>query len=260
MEETTLMKIWHDISYVGQGHQQMIDRGYAADVVHSLRLSFQYTQEEQERNRLMFETTPQDGRQMDYGKAAMQKSMEIYPVMEAIAQEFVCYQFDPASGVPYSSDQWELFFWCNDFYNTAQGSSLSGRDYSYITLSFNEDYHTVEKRRVICDRVLAFLQEKFGGHPHLDVAVQHGVWMDTEKIRRDAKNLLPYLMGPCVYEGQEGKIIWTANGPVFMKKRARRYGYRLGDVDILRIAWKRGLSADAAPETEHDTAPCLAAQ
>ena len=63
--------------------------------------------------------------------------------MEAIAWDFVCYQYDENIPVSYGSDRWDLYFWCNPFNGAADASE---RDFSYFTLTFNER-QTLEKRR-----------------------------------------------------------------------------------------------------------------
>ena len=70
--------------------------------------------------------------------AAEARNSVMNPLMDAIAQNFVCYQYEDTEPAPFRSCQWDLFFWCNDFSNTLHGYGLSGRDYSYFTLSFNE--------------------------------------------------------------------------------------------------------------------------
>lgn len=107
-------------------------------------------------------------------------------VMAAIAREFICYQYEAEDPAPYGSSRWELFFWCNDFSNTLHGYGLSGRDYSYFTLSFNSA-QTVEQRVAVCGRVLQFLETRFHSNPNLEVAVQYTTWYDKGKIKADAK-------------------------------------------------------------------------
>lgn len=54
------------------------------------------------------------------------------PIMEAIAQDFVCNQYDENIPVSYGSDRWDLYFWCNPFNGAADTSE---RDFSYFTLT-----------------------------------------------------------------------------------------------------------------------------
>ena len=67
------------------------------------------------------------------------RSNYMRPVIEKLADAFVLYQFSDC-GVPYDSDKWDLFFWCNDFNTTCRTSDLTGRDYSYMTLNFNKKF------------------------------------------------------------------------------------------------------------------------
>ena len=89
-------------------------------------------------------------------QAAEHRNAVMAPIMAAIAHNFICYGYTEEGPAPYLSNGWEVYFWCNNFSNTAHGCGLSGRDYSYFTLTFNER-QTVIQRRELCDRLLEFL-------------------------------------------------------------------------------------------------------
>ena len=112
-------------------------RGYVAKDVHSLRFKYVYTEEEQAERHLLFERRQSTMQWLNFcNKDVPMRSEHMAAIMDAISKSFICYQYDDESGVPYASYQWDLFFWCNDFYDTHPHSGLSGRDYSYFTLSF----------------------------------------------------------------------------------------------------------------------------
>ena len=79
-------------------------------------------------------------------QASLESSAAMKPVMEAIAQDFVCYQYDENIPVPYGSDRWDLYFWCNPFTGAAETSE---RDFSYFTLTFNEDVYKRQDTGVV---------------------------------------------------------------------------------------------------------------
>lgn len=115
--------------------------------------------------RVMNDLVPKESQ----SKQSLESSAAMKPVMETIAQNFVCYQYDENIPVSYGSDRWDLYFWCNPFNGSADASE---RDFSYFTLTFNER-QTLEKRRKVCQQVLDLLCSRFQEHPNLDVAVQY---------------------------------------------------------------------------------------
>ena len=174
------MNIRHDRSYISENSRDLIGRGYAAEVLDTLRFRFTYTQVERDANRSRAQTQPYADGIAERAKAAMLRSAEMEQIMATIAEQFVCYQYDDRK-YPFRDGGWDLFFWCNCFFNTMPGHGLDGRDYSYFTLSFNEQ-HTAEKRKEICDSVLALINEKFPANPHLDIALQYSALLDYTRI------------------------------------------------------------------------------
>lgn len=240
------MRIWHDHSYVGSTNQLLIQSGFAKDDIYSIRLSFSYTKEEQAAYRERIKVQSALERNRDVAREAQRRSDAILAVVKSIAEHFICYQFDKDANVAYG-EKWDLFFWCNDFYNTAQEFKLSGRDYSYVTLTLN-DRCSVADRQALCARVLDLLTSQFSTHSNLDVAVQHSVWLDQERIDETVEQALPRLMEvPCSYAGMEGKIVQTQTGVFFVKKRCRKRGYRLSTTSLLAMA---GCLSNAAAECE----------
>ena len=211
--------------------------------VHSVRFQFVYTEERKKANRRAH-TAADEGQALVMAAEVRNSIME--PVMDAIAQNFVCYQYEDTEPAPFGSCQWDLFFWCNDFSNTLNGYGLSGRDYSYFTLSFNEK-HTVEKRAEVCWRLLQFLEHSCRKNRNLDVAVQHSIWYDHEKIEKDADRMKCLLAGcSCTYGSKDGKFLFDDGIFCFRPKYAKRQLYRVSDSEVLALCWKLGLTDDAA--------------
>ena len=199
------MNILHDKSSVKSFSAKWIDRGYAREDVHSLRLQYVYTPEQREANRQICDAGPDEAHRR-IKQAAESKNAVMASVMAAIAREFICYQYEAEDPAPYGSSRWELFFWCNDFSNTLHGYGLSGRDYSYFTLSFNSA-QTVEQRVAVCGRVLQFLETRFHSNPNLEVAVQYTTWYDKGKIKADAKKDAASSGWPSVHLWHQGRQI-----------------------------------------------------
>ena len=199
------MNVRHDRSYISENSRDLIGRGYAAEVLDTLRFRFTYTQVERDANRSRAQTQPYADGIAERAKAAMLRSAEMEQIMATIAEQFVCYQYDDRK-YPFRDGGWDLFFWCNCFFNTMPGHGLDGRDYSYFTLSFNEQ-HTAEKRKEICDSVLALINEKFPANPHLDIALQYSALLDYTRIKAETAAVTPKLIGKtCSFRGKDGRI------------------------------------------------------
>lgn len=119
------MNLWHDKSYIAPSGPEWVERGYAMYDVHSVRFQFVYTEEQKEANRRAH-TVADEGQALVMAAEARNSVMN--PLMDAIAQNFVCYQYEDTEPAPFRSCQWDLFFWCNDFSSTLHGYGLSGRD------------------------------------------------------------------------------------------------------------------------------------
>ena len=166
---------------------------------------------------------------------------EVAVIAAVLARNFRVYQYDDKESVPYGSD-WDLFFWCNGFETTMRGL-LTGRDYSYFTMSFNAG-HGHERRQKIHDRAMRIL-DLFADDENLEVAVQYTAIADDDRIRRDAALAVPAIAGRnCTYSGMEGRLETNGEHLYFRKKRARTRLYRLTDAEILSLSWR--LAADGS--------------
>lgn len=239
------MNIHHDRSYISEASRDLIGRGFAAEVLDALRFHFIYTPMEREANRSRAQSQPYENGIANRAKAAALRSAEMEQIMAAIAEQFVCYQYDDRK-YPFRDGGWDLFFWCNCFFNTMPGHGLDGRDYSYFTLSFNEQ-HTAEKRKDICDAVLSLLAEKFPANPHLDIALQYSALLDYTRIKTETAVVTPKLIGKTYsFRGKDGRIQLVEDRVFFFPKRYRRYGYPLDDLDLLNVAWSLGIATEVS--------------
>lgn len=211
------------------------------DDIHSVRFQFIYTEVQQKTNRRAY---------AEYNEAhhlilaAEMRNAVMAPIMDAIAQNFVCCQYEDVDPAPFKSSQWDFFFWCNDFRNTLHGSGLSGRDYSYFTLTCNEN-QTVEKRAEVCGRLLQFLERRWRENCNLDVAVQYSIWYDRKKIAKDASRMKHLLDGRSYsYDNQNGKFLLDGGALFYRPKYAKRRIYCVSDMDVLTACWNLGLTDD----------------
>ena len=146
------MKIHEDRSHMNID-TRWFEKGYAKEDVHSLRLQSLCTEAEAAANKQFYDSHTREEWEQYIRQASLESSAAMKPIMEAIAQDFVCYQYDENIPVSYGSDRWDLYFWCNPFNGAADTSE---RDFSYFTLTFNER-QTLEKRRKVCQQVLELL-------------------------------------------------------------------------------------------------------
>lgn len=229
------MQIVHDRSYITQAEREFISRGYASEGLYSLRFSYVLTEEQKAENLAYADAVSVDSDAWNarITAKARQRSGHMEHVAATLARNFKIYQYDDC--VPYNSD-WDLFFWCNDFSSTMRGL-LTGRDYSYFTMAFN-DKHGHERRQRTHDHAMRIL-ELFSGDGNLEVAVQYTAVMDEAKIKRDAELAIPRITGRnCVYGGMEGRVEQGSENLYFRKKRSRKYLYRLTDAEILALSWQ----------------------
>lgn len=160
------MKIREDRSHMNID-TRWFEKGYAKEDVHSLRLQSLCTEAEAAANKQFYDSHTCEEWEQYIRQASLESSAAMKPVMEAIAQDFVCYQYDENIPVSYGSDRWDLYFWCNPFSGAADASE---RDFSYFTLTFNER-QTLEKRKKVCQQVLDLLCSRFQEHPNLNVCL-----------------------------------------------------------------------------------------
>lgn len=139
-------------------------------------------------------------------------------VMEAVAREFVVYQWEGRDKVPYD-DKYDLFFWC--------GCNGSERDLSYFTLSTN-DRQSPETRHATYDRLRSFLASVDSGMA--EVRFSYASELDEDAVKMEGMRTLAQIpQGSFVrWHGMRGRVKWSqTHGYYFMKAGARKNGYLL---------------------------------
>ena len=94
------MNLWHDKSYIAPSGPEWVERGYAMYDVHSVRFQFVYTEEQKEANRRAHTVSDVDQAVL---MAAETRNSIMKPIMDAIAQNFVCYQYEDTEPAPFGS-------------------------------------------------------------------------------------------------------------------------------------------------------------
>lgn len=153
------MIINYDRSRVTVSDKELMRHGYAEEDYHSIRLSFEYTEQQKQENRMRAESCDNAKWSEICRDSALMRSRYMERVIDKIVSSFSVYNFS-ADDVPYDSDGWDLYFWCNDFFNTCSGTGLRGNDYSYMTLTFNKRQN-LSHRMDFCTRFLEFVEKEF---------------------------------------------------------------------------------------------------
>ena len=226
------MKIIKDESYISSFSRKFVEHGLAEIDLHSVRFSFEYNEEQREQNFNLAQQLSSTDWASRCDEEEKRRSKYMYPVMDKIAQNFVCYQFNQPSHIKFSSIYWDLFFWSNNL-----SADSHENDYSYFTLTFN-DRHTPADRAGILNRLMDLLNENFSHLENLTVYVQYSVSMHVEEIEEVAKQAKNEVVGSRVhFHGLKGKVVENPRGVFFMKERARTKGYLLDKYDIISILW-----------------------
>lgn len=152
------MIINYDRSRITVSDKELMCHGYAEEDYHSIRLSFEYTEQQKRENRMQAESCD-DAKWSEICKdSALMRSRYMEAVIDKIASSFLVFNLS-AYDVPYDSDGWDFYFWCNDFFNTCSGHGLSGNDYSHTTLTFNKRQN-LSHRMDLCTRFLELVEKR----------------------------------------------------------------------------------------------------
>ena len=93
------MKVHEDRSHMNID-TRWFEKGYAKEDVHSLRLQSLCTEAEATANKQFYDSHTREEWEQYIRQASLESSAAMKPVMEAIAQDFVCYQYDKISPCP----------------------------------------------------------------------------------------------------------------------------------------------------------------
>lgn len=220
------MTIKEDKSLV---NQKLIDMGLAELDIHSVRIDRYYSEEEKQQNYEMAQTMNAEKWSVHCSEERKRIASIITNVMNTVNSNFTVYQY---TNLHEYKSSWELFFWCNNLHNTTNGKE-SGRDMSYVTLTFNDnDKVSTENRRDVLERLINLLS-KCEEH-NIQAIIQY-----TAKENNDAIND----MAASVFNDIEdkfvslngygvGKVKQVENRYAFFKKGAKRNYYGLSPLEL----------------------------
>ena len=213
------MELHDDMSYI---NRNFVDKGLMRVVPYQIRLNRYFTEEEQAASRAYAESHNSEEWSAYCDRAREKIAAENLALMEFLEKHFTFGQFR----TPYN-DNYTFWFWCNDLYNTTNGR-LSGRDYSYITLSLKKEDDKNE-------HIFARVKELLTNYPtkNIQAIFQYSQVENTDYVRKEAERIFKECEGKFVnYKGFIGKLKQYDGGYFFKKKYAKAYGYRISPMEI----------------------------
>lgn len=215
------MKLHDDMSYI---NQNSVDKGLMRVVPYQIRLDRYFAEEERAANRAYAESHNSEEWSAYCDRAREEIAAENLVLMEFLEKHFTIGQFRTSY-----NDDYTFWFWCNDLYNTTNGR-LSGRDYSYITLSFKREGDEKEN-----ERIFARVKELLAHYPakNIQAIFQYSQVENTDFVKEEAERIYKECEGKFVkYNGLTGKIERYEDGYFFKKKYAKAYGYKISPIKI----------------------------
>lgn len=215
------MKLHDDMRYI---NQNAVDKGLMRVVPFQIRLDRYFTEEEQAVNKAYAESHSREEWSAHCDRVRKEIAAENLALMEFLEKYFTFGQFRASY-----NDNYTFWFWCNDLYNTTNGR-LSGRDYSYITLSLKKEGDEKENERIF-DRVKELLVD----YPakNIQAIFQYSQIENTDFVKEEAERIYKECEGKFVnYNGLTGKLERYEDGYFFKKKYAKAYGYKISPIKI----------------------------
>lgn len=218
------MKFTDDMSYI---NKDLVNRGLAMVVPYSIRLDRYFSDEQKAENaRFHAEHTEAEwnARCDEMRKRIAESNVAI---MERIKERIKIGQYEK----DYPKD-YVLWFWCNCF--DCKGE-ISGRDYSYITLTFRDrsDYAANEKvyeiiKEILNDCPVDNVQAIF---QYESICLDDKIEEEAERFFKDNEGKFVLYCGYAI-----GKIFKNDSGYYFRKKNAKKYVYDFSPLDICKCS------------------------
>lgn len=215
------MKFQDDMTYV---NATLVKSGLMKAVPYMVRLDRFFTEEEKAANRAYAESHSAAEWSVRCDEMRQQIAEENYALMEFLEQYFTFGQYKK----PYKND-YTFWFWCNDLYNTTSGR-LSGRDYSYITLTLDKKENVEEN-----ERIFARFKELIASYPakNIQAFFEYSQVEITDTVKNEAERVFKACEGKFInFLGSTGKLEQDESGYIFKKKYAKKYAYRVSPMAL----------------------------
>lgn len=219
------MKFHDDMTHI---RQELVDRGLMRVVPFQIRLDRFFTEEEMAANKAYAESHSNAEWSVRCDETRQRIANENLALMEFLEKHFTFGQYKE----PYSykdRKDYTFWFWCNDLYNTTNGR-MSGRDYSYITLSLEKEGDVEENK---C--IFAKLKELLANYPakNIQAIFQYSQVEATDAVKEEAERIFKACEGKFINYGRLiGRLERYEGGYIFKKKNAKKYAYRITPMDI----------------------------
>lgn len=214
------MKIQEDMSFV---ETSFVDRGLMRVIPHSICFDRYFTEEEMAENREYSYSHSREEWDIKREETRRKIAEENHKLMEYLKQFYKLGQYDE------DCDDYVLWFWCNVLCNTTNGKQ-SGRDYSYVTLTFNKD-NGYEANIKICEEIRKILVN-YEAH-NIRAIIQYSQAEINESVEAEAERIYKEHIGKYItYGATTGKLEKRNGEYLFKKKYAKKYAYRLRPIDI----------------------------
>lgn len=202
----------------------LIEKGFLKVVPCSIRLDRYFTEEEKANNKAFADSHNDNEWTKRCDETRERIANENIKLMEYLKQYFTFGQYDKEY-----TDDYDFWFWCNSLYNTTNGR-LTGRDYSYITLTLKDKNNFEEN-----ERVFVKAKELIKNYPakNIQAIFQYSQIEMKENIEKEAKRIFDECNGKFVQYGSfTGKLGMKDGKYFFRKKNAKKYFYWVEPVDI----------------------------
>lgn len=226
------MNVLHDHRMKPPDWELWIDKGIALDGISSIALNYRFTQADINKETLLLKEKSSDEQGQIRQEQILARNEKMKALMDEIAFCFPCYQYEKSDEIAYEGQDWDFFFWCRDL-----DPPLQGRDYSYITLSANENQSPQRQEQTFAD-LLSLLENLCSDNPNLDVIVQHQLRYNDARYESTlvtARRELPGRL--CTRRGLKGTLALTANGLQFVPHLKRKEPAKISDTDMIRLLW-----------------------
>ena len=112
-------------------------KGFAKESVHSLRFSYQFTEEDRKLEAQLLEGKEDAERERIQRNIVNERDSFMHHLMSNIASNFICINFesDRDDNTLFASVMWELYFWCNQFQDMAKEKPQLSQKQQYQRLT-----------------------------------------------------------------------------------------------------------------------------
>lgn len=222
--------LWEEnFSYISM---KDINKGLCMLDIHSINICRYYSEDQKEENAKYAEKVGiYSELWSEYCESIRYSAAEkIKNICDYLSEKFHIYQYGNEN-YSYDSDEWDLFFWCNNLNQLTNGKE-SGRDYSYVTLTFNRRMCPYDKFRLL-DTIKEYLigYEESG----VKLIVQYSTKVNEDFCNEKADEIVAKSNGKLIDTAYgRGRLTKVNNEYRFQKARVRKYYYRLSALDVCK--------------------------